>query len=227
MPFATTTSTSLSIRGPTSLEGTLVMLGPPTASGIAPLFLAGPPSLSTSLFIGMTHDGAANSSLYIDGVATADPTASGYQGYATLVIKPTPNASNSNTMSLYLDTHQIGSGISTYPLYLSGTSPLSIDKSVDLTVRGIHTVPDGVSGFEGGVSLFIEHNKELSDNMPLHIEKGFNTANTATLYINSRMGSGHLPLVMESTYVLTDSVPLSIKPPASGNMTLYTRGYLE
>jgi len=229
MPFAVLTNTTLAIRGAPDVlaTGTLFISGPDGVSGNSTLFMAAPPSLAMPLVIGVTRYGSGNATLYTDGVATSDPTAEDYQGYATLTIIPTPNASDSSTMSLYLNTHQIGSGISTYPLYLSGTSPLSIDKSADLTVRGIHTVPNGVSGFEGGVSLFIEHNKELSDDMPLHIEKGFNTANTATLYINNRMGSGHLPLVMESTYVLTDSVPLSIKPPASGNMTLYTRGYLE
>lgn len=229
MPFAVPTSTTLSIRGlpDALLEGTLAISGPPTVSGILPLFLASPPSLAMPLVIGVTRYGNGNATLYTDGVATVDPTASDYQGYATLTIIPTPNASDSSTMSLYLNTHQIGSGINTGPLYLSGTSPLSVNKSADLTVRGMHAVPDGVSGFEGGVSLFIEHNEVSSDNMPLHIEKGFNTAGFATLYINNRMGSGHLPLVMESTYVSSGIMPLSIKPPAQENVTLYTRGYLE
>jgi|TARA_R110000824_G_scaffold36240_2_gene112780 hypothetical protein len=229
MPFAVLTNTTLAIRGAPDVlaTGTLFISGPDGVSGNSTLFMAAPPSLAMPLVIGVTKDGSGNATLYTDGVATVDPTASDYQGYATLTIIPTPNASDSSTMSLYLNTHQIGSGINTGPLYLSGTSPLSVNKSADLTVRGMHAVPDSVSGFEGGVSLFIEHNKELSDNMPLHIEKGFNTANTATLYINNRMGSGHLPLVMESTYVSSGIMPLSIKPPQQENVTLYTRGYLE
>jgi hypothetical protein len=224
---------TLAIRGaPDALaKGTLFISGPVVASGNPTLFMAAPAGLTMPLVIGFTSYGSGTATLYMDGVATSDPTADDYQGYATLVIKPTPNASDSSTMSLYLETHQIGSGINTSPLFLSGTSPFSINKSADLAVRGVHAgdgPSDPLAGeFEGSVSLYIKHNEMLSDNMPLHIDKDFNTANTATLYINHRMGSGHLPLVMESTYVSNDNISLSIKPPASGNMTLYTRGYLE
>ena len=227
MPFGVTTSTTLLIRGPTAKEGTLAISGPPTVSGILPLFLASPPSLTMPLVIGVTRYGVSSSTLYIDGVATPDPTAEDYQGYATLTIIPTPNASDSSTMSLYLETHQIGSGINTGPLYLSGPSLSSTSKSADLAVRGILTVPVHLSGFEGGVSLFIEHNEVSSDNMPLHIEKDFNTAGFATLYINNRMASEHLPLKIDSAYLSNDNIPLSISTPPSGNTTLYTRGYLE
>jgi hypothetical protein len=177
------------------------------------------------LVIGVTRYGVGSDTLYIDGMV-GDPTAGDYQGYATLVIKPTPNASDSSTTSLYLETYQIGSGINTGPLYLSGTSPFSINKSVDLAVRGIHQ-GGPVGAFEGNATLFIIHNEMLSDNTPLHIEKGFNAANTTTLYINSRMGSGHVTLLIDSTMKSNDSIPLSISTPPSGNMPLYTRGYLE
>ena len=76
----------------------------------------------------MTRYGVGSGTLYVDGVAaTPGPTAKDYQGYATLAIKQsTPNDAHSDTLSLFLNTHQIGSGINTSPLYLSGTSPFSI-----------------------------------------------------------------------------------------------------
>tara|TARA_R110000824_G_scaffold138588_3_gene303300 strand:+ start:354 stop:1052 length:699 start_codon:yes stop_codon:yes gene_type:complete len=232
MPFAAATpTTSLSIRGPTAKEGTLAIIGPVAVSGTPSLFLAAPPSLVMPLVIGVTRYGLGSSTLYVDGAATSDPIAEDYQGYATLTITPTPNASDSSTMSLYLDTHRIGSGINTGPLYLSGTSPLSTSKSADLQLRGMHaTAGDDyphIGEFGGETTLYIRHKEMLSDNMPLNIEKGFNAANTATLYINSQIGSGHVPLLIDSTMKSNDSIPLSISTPPSGNVTLYMRGYLE
>jgi len=220
MPFGVEQGrAALAIRGAPDIwgSGALSISGPAAASVNTTLFIPGPGSLKMPLVIRPVQYGSGNVTLSVEA------------GPASGTMPLSMTSKLENTIPLYMEAQLIGSGINTGPLYLSGTPPFFISKSADLTVRGIHAgnFPGGEGVFEGAATLYINNFKTFSDNMPLHIEKDFNTANTTTLYINHRMGSGHLPLAMESTYVSNDNIALSIKPPASGNMTLYTRGYLE
>jgi hypothetical protein len=218
-------SISCSIRGAPDCQNTatLAVLAPEAASGNPSLFMAAPPSVAMPLVIGVTNDMNQNMDLYSAGVEGAG--GSGYQGYGTLAVGGTSGTPDSTTFTLFIDTHRIGSGINSAPLLTSGAVPRQYSKSATIAVSGAST---SVAGDEStSTSLVIESQLASSDSMPLFIDKGFNVSDDLALHISNRIGSGHLPLVLDCTYASNDNIPLFIRTPPSGRMSLYTRGFLE
>lgn len=225
MPFGSPKYTTLSIRGAPDIEATttLSLNYSVAVSGNPTLFMAGHPSLSMPLVIGVTNDSDRDASLYVSGTEGAG--ADGYQGYGTLVLKGRDGIYDDTNFTLFIETHRIGSGINTSPLYLAGDTPRSINKGATIAVSG--GVVSGPGNVSQTATLLIDSHLETSGSIPLFIDKSFNTSHSATLYINNRMASGHMPVVVIAGPHRNDNISLFITPPASGNTTLYTRGYLE
>jgi hypothetical protein len=189
------------------------------------------------LWIGVSSNVLASGDavLYINGSYDGGGGGGGggddYEGNATLAMSATWGSPSSSTFPLHMESYLIGSGTNTTTLFLP--VPEKEPYPTATTTAYMSVVGDSAAaGSPAGTasantSLAIESNIELTDNSPLHIEKDFNTSGYTTLYINHRMGSGHLPLAMESTYVSSDNAPLNIRTPTSGNISLYTSGYLE
>ena len=237
MAFGKERSASLNIYGTTNpstpiqypdleVNLTLALVGPASASGNPTLFLAGQPSEAVPLVIFSPQSSSGDISLYIDGNATSDPTASGWQAYTTLVIPATSGVFHSGSFPLFLSSPSQADvpTTNTSTLFVSGDVGRVSTNATIFVSGGTTSAPGSVNQ---NITLFVGSEASDSANMPLFIEKDYNTDNSATLYINNRMGSGHLPLAIESTYVSSDNIPLFIAPPASGKMALYTRGYLE
>tara|TARA_B100000929_G_scaffold288597_1_gene277396 strand:+ start:386 stop:1093 length:708 start_codon:yes stop_codon:yes gene_type:complete len=235
MPFGVEKRTTLTIYGtatPSSpipdleAELTLALVGPGASSGNATLFLAADPAGLMPLVVIPAQLSSGNTSLYINATATSDITASGWQAYTTLAIPATSGVFHSGSFPLFLSSPSQADfpTTNTSTLFTSGDVG-RVSTNTTLFVSGGTT--SGPGNVDQNITLFVGTEAPSSENMPLFIEKDYNTDNSATLYINNRMGSGHLPLAMGSTYVSSDNIPLFIAPPASGQMALYTRGYLE
>mgnify|MGYP003148205309 CR=1 FL=1 len=227
MPFGSTKYTTLSIRGAPDIEGTatLSLNYSVAVSGNPTLFMAGPPSLSMPLVIVANPSDSGDASLYVSGTEGTGTGADDYQGYGTLVLKGRVGVYDSTNFTLFIETNRIGSGINTSPLYLAGDTPNSINEGATIAVSG--GVVSGPGSDSQTATLLIDSSLETSESIPLFIDKGFNTSHSATLYINNRMASGHMPVVVKGGHIKSGNVSLFIAPPASGNITLYTRGYLE
>jgi len=238
MPFATHTPlTTLVITGGPTRTMPLNAKGPTAWDKTASLFMAAPPEGRTTLWIGVSPNvrASGDAALYVNGSYATDgsdpPVGGAYEGNATLAIPATAGFPDDKRFNLHIESYLIGSGINTAPLFLPvpEKDPYpTASTTADLVVAGdVASAGSAPGTTTANATLAIESNIENNDNAPLHIEKDFNTSTHTTLYINNRMGSGHLPLAMESTYVSSDNVPLIIRTPPSGNISLYTSGYLE
>jgi|TARA_Y100001947_G_scaffold153081_1_gene155474 hypothetical protein len=220
--------TTLAIRGgpDISQEAPLTLVGPGAVSGNPTLFLAANPSQAIPLAFAALPGSSGNTSLYISAIATSDPTASGWQAYTTLAIPATSGVFHSGSFPLFLEVNPTGTLTNTASLATSGVANV-------VTTNATFFVSGGTASAAGNVnqniSLFVgrDFGDDSSVNIPLFMKEDFNTSNNTTLYINNRMGSGHLPLALTCTDISSDNIPLFITPPSSGQITLYTRGYLE
>jgi hypothetical protein len=186
------------------------------------LFIARSPDIAVPLTIGVTHNASGNADLYVNGAVGGSATDNTYQGYATLSIKPTSGTSDTVEFPLFIDTFTIGTGTVSADLFIDSimnisSGDISIAVSGGLTSAAGDTVED--------MTLAITNRDSSDTNIPLFIDKGFNTSNTATLYVNSRMGSGHLPVAINGANIGSGNLALHIHTPLSGTITMYTRGF--
>jgi hypothetical protein len=220
----------LSIAGGPDISDTmtLVAMAPSGMTSFAALTIHPHPAVEIPLVIGRTRVASGNLDFYIDGVVgagTAD-----YQGYATLAVPSTTNGTyKDQTFPLTVVPHKIGSGISTANLFASGFAPTLIKAATLATSGSTVSAPGSIndSTEKGGntVTLHITSRDVQTSSMDLYMDKDFNCSNNVSLYINHRMGSGHLTTMTRGADLINNNIPLSIKPPHSGALMLYVRGY--
>ena len=214
---------SLATSGPKSFEtvtaSSLEEAFPVTALS---LFIARSPDIAVPLTIGVTHNASGNADLYVNGAIGGSATDNTYQGYATLSIKPTEGTPDTVEFPLFIDTFTIGTGTASADLFIDSSINAS-SGDISIAVSGGLTSAAGDTVEEMTLAIT---NRDASDtNIPLFIDKGFNTSNTATLYINNRMASGHLPVAMNGANLASGILALHIHTPPSGTTTMYTRGF--
>tara|TARA_B100000676_G_scaffold141614_1_gene140259 strand:+ start:33669 stop:34505 length:837 start_codon:yes stop_codon:yes gene_type:complete len=222
----------LSITGGPDFTGTmtLVAMAPSGSTLFAPLTIHPHPAAEIPLVIGRTRVASGNLDFYIDGVAGAGGGAADYQGYATLAVPSTTNGTyKDQTFPLTVVPHKIGSGISTANLFASGFAPTLVKAATLATSGSTVSAPGFINNNteKGGntVNLHISSRDLQTSSMDLYMDKDFNCSNNISLYINHRMGSGHLTTMTRGADLINNNIPLSIKPPHSGALTLYVRGY--
>ncbi len=220
----------LSITGGPDFSNTmtLVAMAPSGDTFFAPLTIHPHPAAETPLVIGRTRVGSGNLDFYIDGVTNVG--GDDYQAYATLAILSATHATyKDQTFPLTMVPHKIGSGIATANLFASGFAPTLV-KATTLATSGSSTSAPGAIDNDtekGGntITLHISNRDSKDSSMNLYMDKDFNCSNDISLYINHRMGSGHLTTTTTGANLNNNNIPLSIKPPHSGALMLYTRGY--
>ena len=207
-------------------EVTLALVGPGSSSGNVTLFLGGPDVEAIPLVVIPTPLSSGDTSLYINGGDTSAPTASGWQAYTTLAIPATSGVFHSGSFPLFLNgpSQADNPTTNTSTLFTSGDVGRISTNATIFVSGGTTSAPGSVNQ---NITLFVGSEASDSANIPLFIDKDYNADNSATLYINNRMGSGHLPLTIKSTDISNGNIPLFIAPGVSGQIPLYTRGYLE
>jgi len=221
----------LSIAGGPDISDTmtLVAMAPSGMTSFAALTIHPHPAVEIPLVIGRTRVASGNLDFYIDGVVGAGGT-NDYQGYATLAVPSTTNATyKDQTFPLTVVPHKIGSGVSTANLFASGFAPTLIKAATLATSGSTVSAPGSIndSTEKGGntITLHISSRDVQTSSMDLYMDKDFNCSNNTSLYINHRMGSGHLTTMTRGADLINNNIPLSIKPPHSGVLMLYVRGY--
>ena len=237
-PFPVITTNTLAMRGSPDIKNTrrLNISGPIQATGTPSLFIASPPSADMPLVIGTTYDCSGDMPIYINGslLQPAPPLYLGeWQGYANLTIKTTEGTPENTTFPLVLESQLIGSGINTGELFVSGfvahsNSDATIFVSGSAASAGSPpTIIDQFSDAGNTATLSITNRATDNETFPLYIDKDFNISENTTLYINHRMGSGHLPTVAKGADLFNNNATLFITPPASGIFNMFTSGFDE
>lgn len=206
----------------------------PDPSGTVPLTIDGPPANQIPLVIGRDQSGSGIATLYIDGVASfggdnwSSETTLFVEGMANnatpfvnnpappLVITGPPSEDASGDIPLVIDGAPvvITTASGQAPLFVSGSAPSSSN-------------PESTEQFG---TLFIRNtttfNEDGAVDIPLHIETDFNIGVTTSLYVNSTISSGVVPLVVARGANLSNSgIPLFVRTPESGDITLFTKGF--
>lgn len=187
-----------------------------------------------SLFIGKEIHANNDVDLFLQTIREGDnftPGASLLGVETTLATVGTLEAPHSTRDVLFLNAQKIASGVNQAPLFVKvPTPPKSEDGSfigsgtTNLVVNGNNN--DGVfGGFNADNTLYMLGVHLSSGNMPLYMERPF--ANSADLFIESRIASGVSDLHVDGANIVTNQADLIIKPPDAKNITTFTRGFLE
>ena len=223
----------------------LSIRGPMASSGNFPVFVAAPPSDTIPLWIGRhTYSASGNTTLWVrsDGGSSALPSIpeaavgedlvvalsnSGHQAFAPLVFPFVTNSGTNANISLHVGVDLVGSGITTMPVFTSGTS-VAFNSNTTLVASG------GTTGAPGSLNdnapLFVGANAIHSGVMNLTMAKDFNTSQNISLAIYSRSPSGLAPLSVSGKLVSNNNISLNIGntlDPSGNTVPLRVKGYLE
>lgn len=194
-------------------------------------FMAGHPSNDMPLFIG--KDPIADNvgiNLYVNGwPGGGQPD---FQGYSPLFIGGILNngqAYNDNS-SLFLEGPLVQNSLQVATLNIEGFV-FSDNQEIVIYTEGSNPTSENPYSYNDGTSLFIRNEEITTENITLHVGTDFNFGSNTSLYVNSSIGSGNIPLYLSGVYSITDSINLTIPRPIDnstiGTATLHHRGFLE
>jgi len=170
--------------------------------------------------------------LYVNGSIPGAGGAPDYQGFAPLVtfgILNDGQADNTNT-TLFLEGPQVLDLINVAPLNIEGFR-FSDNQEITTYILGDDPSSQNPYSYNDNTSLFIRNEEIGSGNITLHVGTDFNFGSNTTLYVNSTITSGNIPLYMSGVYSDTGNISLTIPRPIDpstiGTATLFNRGYLE
>ena len=218
-------STTFSIAGAPAETATLNVAGPIQGTDTATLFMDGPPSVFGTLVIGRDQLASGDASLVILGDITAG-SASGVQGTIPVVVTGTPASPLSQTFNLVMKSEPFASGVGDATLYLrqDGFLP-EVNNDTTIFVSGDISSIGGSTN--STATLQIENRDEKTQALTLYIDKDFNTSSNTSLFVKSMTSNSTITTAICGAFPGTQATTLMIKPPTSGNISLFTRGYLE
>lgn len=227
--------------GPTGFETneSLFIKGYPPVSGVASLYvgpsekdnkqatlhITGPASAQATLYIGFDQLSSGSANVYILGNQ-------GYGGSPKQLDLPLNLKGMSEGASPFVKTASLtvlgqvsGDDNSNATLFIeSGPTPTGSGTLQFFTEGANATVSNPVLA-DSKTSLFIRNEELFDSNTTLFVEKGFNVAETATLFLKSSNPSGITTLYSSGIGVTTTSSDLLIKAPEVKTTSLFSRGY--
>ncbi len=216
---------NLSITGTPSETTTLNVAGPLVPTKTAPLFMAAPPHFLGTLVIGKDQLASGDASLVILGdiISGTDPA---LQKVASAFVKGTSASPLDQTFNLVLRSEPFASGVNEATLFLrqDGTVP---QENLEATVFVSGDITSVGGDANNAATLQIENREGQAQALTLYIDKDFNNSSEASLFVKSTSANNNITAALSGAFVDTQTATLMIKPPTSGNLNLFTRGYLE
>jgi hypothetical protein len=218
-------SATFSIAGAPAETATLNVAGPIQGTDTATLFMDGPPSTFGTLVIGRDQLASGDASLVILGDITTG-SASGIQNTIPIFVAGTPASPSSQAFNLVMKSEPFASGVGDTTLYLRQDSFIpEVNNNTTIFVSGDTSSIGGRTN--NAATLQIENRDEKTQTLTLYIDKDFNSSSNASLSIKSMASNNNITTAISGTFSGTQATTLMIKPPTSGNLNLFTRGYLE
>ena len=220
-----TGTAKFSITGTPSETTTLNVAGPLVPTKTAPLFMAGPPHILGTLVIGRDQLASGDASLVIFGDISSSSDLSLQKTISTFVEGTSASPSN-QAFNLVLKSEPFASGVNEATLFLKqdGTVPQA-NLEATVFVSGDITSVGGDANNEA--TLQIKNTEGKTQTLTLYIDKDFNNSSETSLFVKSLSANNNITTAVSGAYVQTETTTLMIKPPTSGNLNLFTRGYLE
>ncbi len=216
---------NLSITGTPSETTTLNVAGPLVPTKTAPLFMAAPPHFLGTLVIGKDQLASGDASLVILGdiISGTDPA---LQKVASAFVKGTSASPLDQTFNLVLRSEPFASGVNEATLFLrqDGTVP---QENLEATVFVSGDITSVGGDANNAATLQIENREGQAQALTLYIDKDFNNSSEASLFVKNTSANNNITAALSGAFVDTQTATLTIKPPTSGNLNLFTRGYLE
>ncbi len=190
---------SLMIAGPASAKAPLFVNTPPPTSGEQTLYMLG-----QDAFGGVSDQ--LDIPLRIKGMSEGGTP---FTSTATLTILGPDKIDNDTNATLFIDSGPTPTGSGTLQFFTEGANPTVSSPVLD----------------DSNMGLFIRNAETFDSNTTLFVEKGFNTAETASLFVKSSNPSGVVALYSSGVGVATTSSDLLIKAPEVKTTNLFSRGY--
>jgi hypothetical protein len=218
-------SATFSIAGAPVETATLNVAGPIQGTNTATLFMDGPPSVFGTLVIGRDQLASGDASLVISGDIFTS-SASGIQNTTPVFVAGTSASSSSQTFNLVMKSEPFASGVGDTTLYLRQDNFIpKVNNDTTIFVSGDTTSIGGSTN--STATLQIENRDEKTQTLTLYIDKDFNTSSNTSLFVKSMASNSNITTAISGAFPGTQATTLMIKPPTSGNISLFTRGYLE
>mgnify|MGYP003632139865 FL=1 len=218
-------SATFSIAGAPTETATLNVAGPIQDTDTATLFMDGPPSVFGTLVIGRDQLASGDASLVVLGDITTG-SASGIQNTIPIFVAGTSGSPSSQAFNLVMKSEPFASEVGDATLYLRQDNFIpEVNNNTTIFVSGDVSSIGGSTN--NSATLQIENRDEKTQTLTLYIDKDFNSSSNTSLSIKSMASNNNITTAISGTFPGTQATTLMIKPPTSGNLSLFTRGYLE
>ena len=182
---------------------------------------------TTTLFVGKDVDANSNIPLFLQQVFPGDTAI--YSSGVSIHMSGSAFADKGSGIPLHVNTHQIGSGILSVPLHMATYIPPT-GAGGAYTNSGILTVVMDGNNDSGytvpqDTTLYLGANPYSTGVTTLFMNKP--TDDAVTLYMNSTIATGNVPLNVSGAFVSTGSANLYTYAPPNTGITLFTHGYRE
>jgi len=215
----------------------LFIKGYPDKSGVAPLFMGPSQRLDSDISLTITGPASSEAPLFIGFEDISSGSfmfyTLGEQGFgggpdqksSSLTLKGTSATPYFTTNTLVVQGPEKDDRNSVAALFIeSGPTPVGSGSLQFFTEGANPTVSNPVLD-DSSTSLYIRNAETFDSNTTLFVEKGFNTAETASLFVKSSNPSGVVALYSSGVGVTTTSSDLLIKAPEVKTTNLFSRGY--
>ena len=221
----TSAKANLSITGAPAETATLNVAGPLLPTKTAPLFMAGPPHILGTLVIGRDQLASGDASLVILG-DIVDGSNPALQKTISAAIEGTSASPSNQTFNLVLKSEPFASGVNEATLFLrqDGTVPR---ENLEATVFVSGDITSTGGNANNAATLQIKNTEGEAQAFTLYIDKDFNNSSETSLFVKSLSANNNITTAVSGAFRDTGDATLMIKPPTSGNLNLFTRGYLE
>ena len=190
---------TLHITGPASAEAPLFVNTPPPASGEQRLYVWGQEAFGGG-------PDQLDTTLTIKGMTEGGAP---FTSTSTLTVLGPDKIDNDTNTTLFIESGPTPTG--------SGT--------LQFFTEGANATVDNPALNDSNMGLFIRNADTFDSNTTLFVEKGFNTAETTSLFLKSSSLSGVSTLYSSGIGVTPGVAPLIIKAPEVKTTNLFSRGY--
>tara|TARA_B100001939_G_scaffold346833_1_gene366688 strand:+ start:1369 stop:2040 length:672 start_codon:yes stop_codon:yes gene_type:complete len=218
--------TTFSITGAPQKAATLHVAGPLASNEETPLFMAAPPEAVGTLIIGRDQFASGDASLVILGDIISDDGNESTQATIPVFVKGTSGTGFDTTFGLVLKSQPFASGVGEATLYLRQDNFIP-DENNDASLFVSGDITSAGGNVNNAATLQIENREGESQTFTLYIDKDFNNSSETSLFVKSLSANNNITAAVSGAFRNTGDTTLMIKPPTSGNLNLFTRGYLE
>lgn len=219
-------SAKFSIVGAPAKTANLHVSGPKPETNTATLFMDGPPHIFGTLVIGRDYPASGDASLVILGDVSNDSGNDSRQAVVPVFVKGTLADVKDVTLGLVMNSQPFASGVEEFTLYLKQDNFIP-DENNDAPLFVSGDIVSAGGDIKNATTLQITNVEDDTQTMSLYISKDFNNSSNTSLFVKSRSANNDATLAVSGVFGATTDATLMIKPPTSGNISLFTRGYLE